>query len=665
MAEDQKQEPQEPIVEEKRRLSLVWLMPLVALCVAGWLGWQAWQERGVKITLQFDNGTGIVAGRTHVRYNGLEVGMVESVSMRPDLKGVEARVSMNKEVSSWLTDKTEFWLVKPEISLAGISGIEALLSGNYITFKPEKGRPAHHFIALDDPPPLAEGKAGLHITLSAPDGGSLIAGSPVYSKHIYAGEVERVTLKDDGKSVQVDIFIEPDYEHLVHTNTRFWNVSGVHVSGSISNLHLQTGSLLSILKGGIAFTTPEWEAPQKQAVQKEQFPLYSDYEAARAGVSITIEFPLSAHIVQKGAHIMFHGVEAGVVKSYDFKEDLSGFSVVVSMDPQATPALVEGAKFWLVEPHITPQGIEGLETLLSGRYIAMDITDTAIKRGESKRLFRGSLRKPPPGPDVPGLHLQLTTDDVEGLSEGSGVWMRGVKIGSVESIELQSSAVNISILIEPQYAHFIRSGVRCWKTSGISVSGGLSGFHVQSQPLGAMISGGLTCEVPDSRAQREKNGRIFPLYSTREQAFKQGRHFKLIAANKKSIDAGTAILYHGEKVGEVERGKLGNPADRVEIDIIIYSPYEALVTENSRFWSVSGLDVHFSAFRGIEIQTPTFESMIRGGIAFATPEVAEPASECASFILHGTPKDEWEHWNPPIYLKKDLLVKGAKKVVDK
>ena len=180
---------EEPVVEDKSRWSAVWLMPLVALCIAGWLGWQAWEERGVHIIIEFESGIGIAAGRTTVRYNGLEVGKVEKVAMNPDLKGVAAKVHINRELEQWLTDKTEFWLVKPEVSLAGVSGIEALLSGNYITLKPHKGKPSHHFKALGDPPPLAEGKAGLHITLNARDSGSLIAGSPVYSRDIHVGEV--------------------------------------------------------------------------------------------------------------------------------------------------------------------------------------------------------------------------------------------------------------------------------------------------------------------------------------------------------------------------------------------------------------------------------------------------------------------------------------------
>ena len=464
---------------------------------------------------------------------------------------------------------------------------------------------------------------------------------------------ERVKLKSDGSSVQVDIFIDPEYQHLVHTNTRFWNVSGVHVSGPISNLNVQTGSLLSILKGGLAFSTPDGESPR--AKPKEVFTLYENYEAARTGIPVTIEFPLSARIVQEGARIMFHGVEAGVIKSYSLKSDLSGFSVVASMTPQAAPALVEGAQFWLVEPRITPQGVEGLETLLSGRYIAMEITDRAIKKGVSRRLFHGSLRKPPSGPDSPGLHLTLKADDTGNLSEGSAVWMRGFDIGVIEGVELLSDGVEISVLIDPQYASLIRFGVKFWRTGGVQVSGGLSGLTIESRPLGAIISGGITCEVPDTQVKSSpvKNGETFPLYADKERAFLQGKLFRLNAGNLKSIRVGTPILYRGVAVGQVVETQLGNPANRVEIHILIQQPFIPLVTEGSRFWRVGGIDMRISALSGVEVQTPSMETLLKGGIAFATPSVEPLAEEGYSFALHENAKEEWEHWYPPLNADRD------------
>ena len=648
--ESQRQTPQAPLIEEKQRWSPIWLMPLIALCVAAWLGAQAWQERGIKITVTFQNGMGIEAGRTQVRFNGLQVGKVETVSMQPDLKGVQAKIIVSRDIADWLTDKTDFWLVKPEISLAGVSGIEALLSGNYITFRPEKGKTTHHFKALAEAPPLAEGKPGLHISLEALDAGSIIPGSPVYYRHIHVGEVERIALKGDGHSVQIDIYIEPNYAGLVRENSRFWNVSGIHINGPLSQLKIEIDSLLSVLKGGVAFATPDWEPKPEAAGQHSHFKLYPDYESARSGIPVTIEFPLSAHIVQEGARIMFHGVEAGIVKSYVIKEDISGFIVHASMDPLAAPALVDGARFWLVEPRVTPQGVEGLDALISGRYIAMDVTDKAIKADRVERSFKGHTTQPPAGSDAPGLHVTLVSDNANGLSTGSTVWLRGIEIGTVQGIYLRKEGVDVAILIEKQFQHLMREGATFWKASGVSVSAGIDGVTVNSRPLSAIISGGIFCEssVPD--AMPIADGAMFELFPDRQTAYRRGRLVTLFSPTLSSVKDGAPVFYKGVIVGEVVSVDLANPADRVEIRLMVNSPYESLVTDDSRFWNVSGLAIEIGALKGIEVHTQSVQALIQGGIAFATPRIAHPAAIETSFLLHKKAETQWLQWNPSIPL---------------
>ncbi|MCL6268602.1 MlaD family protein [Sansalvadorimonas sp. 2012CJ34-2] len=643
--------------EEGKKWSPVWLMPIIALMIAAWLGWKAWEERGITIKVVFIDGNGIEAGRTPVRFNGLQVGRVESVKLKPDLKGITARIQMQKEMEPWLTKKTRFWLVHPEISMAGITGLDTLLSGNYITLKPGAGQLTREFQALEDAPPLAEGKEGLHIRLLADDASSLIPGSPVYYRRIAVGEVEEVALASKGHMVRIDVYIKPEYANLVRKNSRFWNISGVHISGAISRLQIQTDSLLSILKGGIAFSTPGWEPEYEPAPQGEKFHLYSDYDSAKSGIPIQIEFPLGSDIVQEGARIMFHGVEAGMVKSYSIKNDLSGFIVDASMNPQAHPALVKGTSFWIVEPRITPRGVEGMDALLSGRYVAMDVTIEAIRKGEQLRTFAGSMSRPAIGIDTPGLHLKLFSDALEGISEGSEVWLRGITIGSVSRVKLHPDKtkmqVEVSVHIEPEYQSYIREGIRFWKIAGFSFSGGLSGFEFTSRPLDSMISGGISCDIPNLNAGPINHETSFTLYPSKSEAFNKGRKIILYSGDLGSIQTGNPVLYRGVQVGEVAGTRLANPADRVEIELNIEDDFVPLVTKCSRFWNVSGIDIDIGLFRGIQVQTTSILSLLRGGIAFATPHCDSPAPQGATFVLHDKPKGEWSNWNPPIELKKD------------
>ncbi|CAM3500353.1 intermembrane transport protein PqiB [Parendozoicomonas haliclonae] len=642
-------DPHQPLIEKKHQW-FIWLIPLIALSITAWMGWEAWENRGINITVYFSDGDGIVAGKTLVRYNGLQVGTVESVHLTSNLKSVVTEVNVRRELEDWLTDKTSFWLVKPEISMAGVTGIEALMSGNYITFNPERGNRTLSFEALNEAPPLATSKPGLHLTLKASDAGSLMAGSPVYSREIKVGEIEQVHLAKDGQSVAVHVYIEPEYTQLVKTNTRFWNVSGLDISGPLSQLKVHMASVVSLVKGGIAFSTPDWESSTQSAINSTSYTLYKDYAAAKTGIPIDIEFPLGTEIVPVGGRVLFYGVEVGVVRDYKISKDMQSFVVTAAINPMADKVLVDGARFWLVETKVTPKGIQGLNALFEGPYIAMDISETAINAAKKKSRFQGYLSKPPASPNAPGLHMKLITDDASGISAGSGVWMHGVQIGSIESVRLKPGHVEIAVLIQRRYQSLIRKGSKCWNTSGVKVSAGLNGIELRTRPFESMLAGGITCETGNENLPAAENGQRVKLYASRDEAFVSGKVFFLTAQNAPSLVTGAPVYYHGVEVGVIEKMGLDDPASQVLIQLRIKPSYESLVTSASQFWNVSGFDARFSLWDGVKIKSESLESLAFGGVAFATPAQALAAPADMRFPLHNGPKAEWLGWNPDIYL---------------
>lgn len=118
--------------------SAIWVLPLIALIIGGWLGWRAYSQTGIEIQLRFESGEGIQANKTEVVYKGMPVGKVKTLALDDEgnSKGVIASVEMNKDVEQYLKTNTRFWLVKPSVSLAGITGLETLVSGNYIAVSP-------------------------------------------------------------------------------------------------------------------------------------------------------------------------------------------------------------------------------------------------------------------------------------------------------------------------------------------------------------------------------------------------------------------------------------------------------------------------------------------------------------------------------------------------
>ncbi len=142
MSQETPASPTEAKIKIKRRISPFWLLPIIALLIAGWLIWNSYEDRGTTITIDFMSADGIVPGRTPVRYQGVEVGTVQEIRLTEDLNRIEVKASIKSDMEDALRDDTQFWLVTPKASLAGVSGLDALVGGNYIGMMPGKGKRA-------------------------------------------------------------------------------------------------------------------------------------------------------------------------------------------------------------------------------------------------------------------------------------------------------------------------------------------------------------------------------------------------------------------------------------------------------------------------------------------------------------------------------------------
>lgn len=245
-----------------RAVSLLWFVPVLAVGLVGVLFYQAYAQRGPLITINFSNGEGLRAGDP-VMFRGVQVGKVRDVALTADMSSVRAQVELKRDAAGLAVEGSRFWVVRPELSLTRVSGLETLLGPRYIEAEPgPAGSPAaRSFQGLQSPPrsagrglPGAEG--GLELTLSGARLGSVTPGSPVVYREVRVGSVLAADLSADSRSVDVQVRIDPAYVHLVRDNSRFWNVSGIGLDLGLGGLKLRAGSLESVLAGGIAFATP-------------------------------------------------------------------------------------------------------------------------------------------------------------------------------------------------------------------------------------------------------------------------------------------------------------------------------------------------------------------------------------------------------------------------
>ncbi len=236
--------PEVTVVRANRtRLSLAWIVPIAALVVGAVLIARTVMQAGPEITITFRSAEGLEAGRTEIRFKEVVVGKVAKVALSPDRERVLVSVKLDKSAANLAVDDTRFWVVRPRVGLAGVSGLGTLFSGSYIGVDAGVAEEERaHFTGLEAPPLVLRGEPGRSLVLAAQNLGSLDVGSPVYYRRTRVGRVVGYTLDAARDSLDVQLLIEPPNERLVTAESRFWNASGIDLSLSASGLTLDTES---------------------------------------------------------------------------------------------------------------------------------------------------------------------------------------------------------------------------------------------------------------------------------------------------------------------------------------------------------------------------------------------------------------------------------------
>ncbi|MDD1605413.1 MAG: MlaD family protein [Methylococcaceae bacterium] len=375
-------------INKKRELPLIWLLPLCALLVSGWLIYKTMSDKGPVITINFTNADGLEVDKTKIKYLDVEIGKVTAISINDDLKTISVTAQMNKDTDAYLTNNTQFWVVRPQIGLGGVSGLGTLLSGAYIAIKPEKGKKEHHFMGLTIPPVLATNQKGKQFILEATNVGSMRSGTPISFHGITVGEVLNYELASNADNIKLTVFINAPYDQFIRKNTRFWVDSGIDLTAGADGFKVRTGPLVALLSGGIAFRTNTNDKVEDIVPENTAFKLFDDYDEStqvvyHKTVKVVMFFSGSVRGLAVDAPVLLRGIPIGKVTDINLEIDAKTadirIPVVVEVEPDRIKIINKQAEL-TVKDNITRLIEEGLRAqlqtgnLLTGQlFVALDM----------------------------------------------------------------------------------------------------------------------------------------------------------------------------------------------------------------------------------------------------------------------------------------------------
>jgi paraquat-inducible protein B len=335
--------------QRSRRISVIWIIPLVAVAIGAWLAWDTWSKEGPTIRISFDNGEGLQAGQSQLKFKDIVFGTVKSLELASDHTHVVVTVATTHEATPLLTDQAIFWVVKPRLFAGNVSGLETLLSGSYIGMVPGEagGKAQHKFVGHEDPPILQTNVPGHTFVLKAQKLGSISLGSPVFFRDLNVGEVLGWDIADMAEYVTIRAFVRAPYDGYVHDETKFWNASGVSVKLAGAGVEVQMESLKALLLGGIAFETPEAEVHTAETSENHVFPLFADRGAAEdasytRSIKVISYFPGSVKGLAPGSDVTMHGLRVGQVTKVRLVYDPNKDTIMAPVRYEVQPERILG-----------------------------------------------------------------------------------------------------------------------------------------------------------------------------------------------------------------------------------------------------------------------------------------------------------------------------------
>ncbi|HID96923.1 MAG TPA: MCE family protein [Thermodesulfobacteriaceae bacterium] len=621
-------------------------------------------EYGLKMTLKLGSGEGIQEGVTPVRYRGLTAGKVKKIILnRDDSNTVTAHIVLDPRTEVILREGTKFWVVSPSISINKVEHLDTLFKGSYVTFRPGEGAYCNHFLVERPPNSELVIEPGRKFRLVTDNPVNLSLSSPVRFRKVQVGEVVGFDLSPDGESAIADILIYEKFANLVKFDSVFWCYSGIDIEATMTRFRLRTDTLKAVLGGGISFFNPKHDKSDgsTQAEEGTTFNLYDDRHSALRSVKslrsphIPVQFTTSnLRSISDGSPILYKQLKVGEVVQSRLSAD--GKDVVID-------AFVEKKYAYLISTTSRFYNVSGIE-------VQGSLQGVKINTGSLESILVGGIAffTPEPGKPVKPDHTFTLYKDLdaalavdsfqvdirfrqsEGLYEGMDVKYQGIPIGSVTNVGFGTGIKNVVVkaMIKNRFKPLFREKTLIWLVSPeFSLSGVKNPDTVVTGPY-ITIRPGDGSECTRFTALKTEPPVNHP---------PEGLNIVLEIGSLGSLKKNSPVYYRQVQIGRVTGFELSPTAQEVWVHVNIQEPHTPLVRTNSRFWNASGIRVSAGIFSGVNIDTESFEAIMAGGIAMATPDncdMGERVEDGHHFLLHKKGDGKWLDWKPRIDLDTRL-----------
>jgi paraquat-inducible protein B len=617
------------------------------------------------MTLKLTSGNGIVEGVTKVTYRGLDAGFVDTIEVNNDTHHtVTAHILLDPRVKLILKQGTRFWISQPEVSMDGIKNLGTLLNGPTITFEPGEGPFQDHFETLSAPPTQTPLRPGAEYILTAENTGSLSAGAPVVYKDIQVGEVVSIDLIKG--NVQIKIFIYQPYEQQINQTSIFYNSGGIKVdAGLFSGLKIDTGSLLSVFRGGVSFITPgPGEKKALQVKEGHRFTLYNSLsDAVRTVPSLHprgYSFQIKADDLgpyKVGSPILFKKVTVGEITGFHFSEKEKDVLIDCFIKQPYEKMVSSSSRFFDLSGLRIEGNLAGL-TMQTGSLESIIsagigfITPAGGKNPEPSTIYP-LFENEESAQTADDVRLTIRFADAGDLKIGAPVKHKGILIGKVTKTHFAEDLNTIiaEVVVRKNVATLFKKSTRVWL---VTPSFELSGI----KNLGTITSGPYITLAPgDGPLTRE-----FVALKGEPQITipQQGLNLVLTSKHLGSLKIHAPVYYRQIQVGEITGFELSGSFQHVLINVNINHIYTRIIRENTRFWNVSGAKIEGGLFSGITVSTDSVEALVAGGIALATPDNDEMGGKVDQghyFELYDKAEPSWLDWDPRLTFNKEEQAK--------